>query len=81
MLELGKLTIELHKKILNVLKDKDYRQLLSVGNMSREYNADVHFDDVEELLASKILAKIPENAVILIKASHGIKLEKIIGRI
>jgi len=80
MLELGKLTNELHKNMLNVLKKMDYKQLISVGSISHEFNADVHFRDVDELLSSGLLEEIPENAVVLIKASHGIKLEKIIGR-
>jgi UDP-N-acetylmuramyl pentapeptide synthase len=67
--------------MLIVLKEMDYNQLISVGSASRAFNADVHYNDVEKLLSSEILEEIPENAVVLIKASHGIKLEKIIGRI
>ncbi|NQT64967.1 MAG: UDP-N-acetylmuramoyl-L-alanyl-D-glutamate--2,6-diaminopimelate ligase, partial [FCB group bacterium] len=81
MLELGKLTKELHENMLIVLKEMNYKQLLSVGNISRVFNADAHFDDVGKLLSSGLLEKIPVNAIVLIKASHGIKLEKIIGRI
>jgi UDP-N-acetylmuramyl-tripeptide synthetase/UDP-N-acetylmuramoyl-tripeptide--D-alanyl-D-alanine ligase len=81
MLELGKLTNELHENILIVLKEMNYKQLISVGNISRAFNADAHFEDVDKLLSSGLLERIPANAVILIKASHGIKLEKIIGRI
>ncbi|MBT5421226.1 MAG: UDP-N-acetylmuramoyl-L-alanyl-D-glutamate--2,6-diaminopimelate ligase, partial [Candidatus Cloacimonetes bacterium] len=81
MLELGKLTDELHNNMLIVLKEMDYKQLISVGSASHAFNADVHYNDVEKLLSSEILEEIPENAVVLIKASHGIKLEKIIGRI
>jgi len=81
MLELGQNAVELHAEILNELNKKKHEQLISVGNLSRVFNADVHFDDVDKLLLSGMLTEIPENAVILIKASHGIKLEKIIGRI
>lgn len=81
MLELGKLTKELHKNMLIVLKEMDYKQLISVGIISRAFNSDAHFEDVDKFLSSGMLEKIPENAVVLIKASHGIKLEKIIGRI
>ncbi len=81
MLELGKLTNELHKNMLVVLKEMDYIQLISVGSASRAFNANAHFNDVDELVGSGMLEKIPDNAVVLIKASHGIKLEKIIGRI
>jgi len=81
MLELGKNSEELHAEMLNELNKKKYDQLISVGNLSRVFNADKHFEDVDKLLLSGVLANIPENAVILIKASHGIKLAKIIGRI
>lgn len=81
MLELGKLTNELHENMLPILKNINYEKLISVGDRSRLFNADEHFEDVDDLLSSGILDDIPPNAVILIKASHGIKLEKIIGRI
>jgi len=81
MLELGKLTKELHENILLVLEKMNYKQLISVGNTSRVFNANAHFEDVDKLLSSDLLSNIPENTVVLIKASHGIKLEKIIGRI
>jgi len=81
MLELGKLTNELHENMLPILENIKYEKLISVGDSSRLFNADVHFCNVEELMSSSILKEIPENAIILIKASHGIKLEKIIGRI
>jgi len=81
MLELGKLTKKLHKNIFEELKKKKYEKLITVGKMSREFNSDMHFEDINKLLASKFIDKIPTNAVVLIKASHGIKLEKIIGRI
>lgn len=81
MLELGELTKELHKNMLIVLKEMNYKQLISVGDMSSAFNADAHFEDVDKLLSSGLLEEIPTNAVILIKASHGIKLEIIIGRI
>ena len=81
MLELGKLTKELHENMLIMLKEMNYKQLISVGDMSSAFNADAHFEDVDGLLSSGLLEKFPSNAVILIKASHGIKLEKIIGRI
>jgi len=81
MLELGKLTKKLHKNMLIVLKEMDYKQLISVGNISRVFNADAHFEDVDKLLSSGMLENIPTNAIVLIKASHGINLEKIIGRI
>jgi len=55
--------------------------LISVGEYSTSYGADRHFGKVEDLISSGILKDLPDNAVILLKASHGISLEKIIGRI
>lgn len=81
MLELGKLTNKLHKNMLHILNGMKYEKLISVGDKSRVFNADAHFNDVEKLLSSNLLEKIPADAVVLIKASHSINLEKIIGRI
>jgi murE/murF fusion protein len=81
MLELGKLTEKLHLNIWKLLKSMNYNQLISVGKYSVSYGADQHFGKVEDLIASGILKDLPDNAVILLKASHGISLEKIIGRI
>jgi murE/murF fusion protein len=81
MLELGKLTKKLHLDIWELLKSMNYNQLISVGEYSIFYGADQHFRKVEDLIAYDILKDFPDNAVILLKASHGISLEKIIGRI
>ncbi len=81
MLELGELTKFYHKKIWSQLKKIDYDLLISVGKLAEEFQADVHYKKVEELLASQKLNELPEKAVILIKASHGISLEKILDRI
>ena len=81
MLELGKLTENLHLNIRKLLNNIEYNQLISVGEYSDSYGAERHFGKVEDLISSGILKTIPDNAVILLKASHGISLEKIIGRI
>ncbi|HHE38781.1 MAG TPA: hypothetical protein ENL20_09445 [Candidatus Cloacimonetes bacterium] len=81
MLELGNLTEKLHKKIWNSLKNIQNKYVISVGEFARFYQADIHFKDVEKLINSAILSSFSKNSVILIKASHGIHLEKIIKRI
>ncbi len=81
MLELGELREKLHKDVWKLLSEKECHQIISVGELARYYQADQHFTDVDELLTSNILITLENNAVILIKASHGIELEKIIGRI
>lgn len=81
MLELGKLTEKYHRNILHQLDGEEIEELISVGNLARNYNANKHFQTIEELLESNVLKNFPSNSVILIKASHGIKLEKILKRI
>ncbi|MDO9578858.1 MAG: UDP-N-acetylmuramoyl-tripeptide--D-alanyl-D-alanine ligase [Candidatus Cloacimonadales bacterium] len=81
MLELGQLTEKYHENILRLIKGKEIEQLISVGKLSRIYKADEHFDTVDQLIKSNIYNHFAGNAIILIKASHGIQLEKIIGRL
>jgi len=81
MLELGKLTKLYHQKISTQLKNVSFKKVISVGKFAKLYGASSHFGDVEKLLSSEELKKVCKDAVILIKASHGIKLEKILGRL
>ena len=81
MLELGELREKLHKDVWKLLSEKEYHQIISVGELARYYQADQHFNNVDELISSDILKILDNDAVILLKASHGIELEKIIGRI
>jgi len=81
MLELGELTEFYHKKIWHQLKDMNYNMLISVGKLAKLFGAEHHFEDVNALLKSDILKNLAENSVILLKASHGIELEKIIKKL
>ncbi len=81
MLELGNLTEKLHEKAWCALKKIKNKFVISVGKYSKFYRADLHFEDVEKLLNAKVFVTLPKDSVILIKASHGIHLEKIIERI
>ncbi|MCF7793765.1 MAG: UDP-N-acetylmuramoyl-L-alanyl-D-glutamate--2,6-diaminopimelate ligase [Candidatus Cloacimonetes bacterium] len=81
MLELGELTEKYHRNILHQLDGEEIEELISVGFLSRNYKADRHFQTVEELLDSDMLNNFPNDSIILIKASHSIKLEKILERI
>ena len=83
MLELGEKSPDFHEaigKLLSEYKSEKYI-ILSVGKSSIAYNANRHFFTVEDLLQSGIIDTLPQDSVLLIKASHGIHLEKIIGRI
>ncbi|MCD4796467.1 MAG: UDP-N-acetylmuramoyl-L-alanyl-D-glutamate--2,6-diaminopimelate ligase [Candidatus Cloacimonetes bacterium] len=81
MLELGSDSKEFHREIKKLLSSKNNMKIISVGDDSRYYGADVHFDNVRDLISSDEIEKLEKDAVILIKASHGIQLEKIIGRL
>ncbi len=80
MLELGEESINYHKKIGDLFSRTNF-ELVSVGNFSKYFYSKKHFSDVDELLIKMNFGSIPKNAVILIKASHGIHLEKLIKRL
>ena len=83
MLELGESSALYHNMIAAMLSEMHYEKLITVGSYSRLYHPDsensiLHYNKVEELIASEILQTFPENAVILVKGSHSIQLERII---
>ncbi len=80
MLELGEGSEKYHKAIGKELKGPGKR-IFSIGRDAIHYGAGRNFDNVNALLDSDALEDIPNNAVILIKASHGIHLEKLTGRL
>ncbi len=80
MLELGESSEKYHKAVGKELKGPGMR-IFSIGKDSIHYGAGRHFDNVKALLESDALDDLPKNAVILIKASHGIHLEKLTGRL
>ncbi len=81
MLELGSESKEFHREIKKLLRSINNKKIISVGDAARFYGADIHFDNVKYLISSDEIEKFEKDAVILIKASHGIQLEKIIGRL
>ena len=83
MLELGESSIMYHQMISAMLSEMHYEQLITVGNYSRIFHPEnespiLHYNTVEELIANRKLNSLPENAVILVKGSHAIQLERII---
>ena len=80
MLELGDSSVLYHKAICDELKGFN-ATIISVGTESKAYQAKHEFENVDELLNSEVLKTIPEDAVVLLKASNGIKLKKLIGRL
>ncbi len=87
MLELGDTAVPYHKMIGSMLSDKTEHTLITVGNLSTYYHSQngndyqLHFNDVDALIESDILKDMPFDAVILLKASHGIHLEKAVPHI
>lgn len=82
MLELGEKTPEFHLEIKNQIEKYNMiDNLITVGNYTKCLSAKYHFLTVDELLENNFLEQIPQGSVVLIKASHGIHLEKILGRI
>ena len=83
MLELGNSSVMYHKMIAAMLSEMRYEKLITVGSFSRLFhpdreNAILHYNNVEELIASGNLRTFPNNAIILVKGSHSIQLERII---
>ncbi len=85
MLELGEIANSSHYNIGKYLKDKKINTLVCVGNLSKEIakGAKDFVRDIYEITSwtdfenIKGNLKIDKNTVILIKASQGIRLEKI----
>ncbi|MCD4818232.1 MAG: UDP-N-acetylmuramoyl-L-alanyl-D-glutamate--2,6-diaminopimelate ligase [Candidatus Cloacimonetes bacterium] len=79
MLELGELAQNYHKEVSDKLKEIDSESIISIGNHSKLYQSNIHFDKVEDFMSSGIVSSFKNNSVILLKASHGIHLEKILA--
>ncbi len=81
MLELGDRTDSYHQQVSNYLKMKHLDVIITVGEKAKLYGGDSHFQNVDLLIESGILQSLDPEAIILLKASHGIHLEKLIGRL
>ncbi len=87
MMELGSAAAAYHDMIGAILNESGYDRLITVGDLSVRYQAqdsslrDTHFADVEELLASSVLGELTPKAVILIKGSHSLHLEKVLPQL
>ncbi|MBP7309702.1 MAG: UDP-N-acetylmuramoyl-L-alanyl-D-glutamate--2,6-diaminopimelate ligase [Candidatus Cloacimonetes bacterium] len=80
MLELGDKAVMYHQMISAMLSEMSYSGLITVGSMARYFHpqSDMepqNYRSVEDLMATSLLSAIPDDAVILVKASHGIHLE------
>jgi UDP-N-acetylmuramoyl-tripeptide--D-alanyl-D-alanine ligase len=77
MLELGKISLEEHQKIIDRLEEKNAKNVIIVGDeFGRCKHSYKHFDTVD--LASKWITTRPIiNSHVLLKGSRGIKLEQL----
>lgn len=78
MLELGESAEMYHTMIGTILLESGEHTLYTVGKLCKLYqNQDSHhYDSVDELLHK--FPGVPDDSVILVKASHGIELDKIL---
>lgn len=81
MLELGSQSSIEHQKIINLIAEKGFTDVFLIGKCFQKVKSKfINFADVNELV--QFLQEKPlENRFILIKGSHGIRLEKIIGEL
>ncbi len=71
MLELGDAAGFYHQQIGHLTKNMN---IIAVGPLAQNYHAKWHYADVEELIKAK--QKFSDEAVILVKASNGVHLDK-----
>ncbi|MDY0151261.1 MAG: UDP-N-acetylmuramoyl-L-alanyl-D-glutamate--2,6-diaminopimelate ligase [Candidatus Cloacimonas sp.] len=88
MLELGESSTMYHQMIGAMLVEMQFSELITVGQMAHLFQKQTqdttnpnHYQNTEQLLRSGNLASIPGDGVILLKASHGIHLEKLLSAI
>jgi len=76
MLELGKNSVSLHKKMGSVVRKKA-DLFFTLGDYATYYNAKQHFHSKEKLLEA-LLWEIREGDIILVKGSRGMKMEEVV---
>ena len=76
ILELGKYSKKIHKKINKELKKISNKEVITVGDFSK-YIRGIHYRDVDELIDNFNLDNI-DNSYIYVKGSHKINLDKFV---
>lgn len=81
MLELGESSEMFHEMVGAIFADSGHEEVYSVGEYAKSYQQvpQRHFEDVDALIAG--FPKLPANAVVLLKASNGIKLYKLLDHL
>ena len=81
MLELGVNSQQFHEDIGILVREMGLRRSVSIGNYAKFYKFISHYSSAEDFVDRFSDEKFPENAAILVKASRGIALEKIVERL
>ena len=79
MKELGENADKYHLDFKEILK-KDFDILISVGEKSKLFEADYHFEKVQDAIPF-VLKQVQKNDMLLIKGSHSVHLEKIVQKL
>jgi len=79
MLEIGKISEEAHKLIGEYAKNIA-DEVIAVGKLAKGYQGSAYFENSDEA-SDYLLKKIKPNDIILIKASRGAELEKIVNNL
>jgi len=81
MLELGDKSIEFHKQIGDLLKKMKLNGIISIGELSKEFNDNSHYNSIDEFIENTGNFHFPKQSAILVKGSRALEMEKIVERL
>jgi len=86
MLELGEKSLEIHQEVLNFVNEKNFDQIILVGNQMDQANQNIKLKNSKNYpdssSASCDFANILKDGdIVYIKGSRGTKMEKIIEKL
>jgi UDP-N-acetylmuramoyl-tripeptide--D-alanyl-D-alanine ligase len=81
MLELGEQSIMLHRAIGKYLKKINLEEVISIGDLSLNFNSNFHYQTAEAFLTKNRNIQFPKSSAILVKGSRNLKLERIVERL
>jgi UDP-N-acetylmuramoyl-tripeptide--D-alanyl-D-alanine ligase len=86
MLELGEKSLEIHQEVLSFVKQKNFDQIVLVGNQMDQANQNIKLKNSknfpDSISASLDFANILNDGdIVYFKGSRGMKMEKIIEKL
>jgi UDP-N-acetylmuramoyl-tripeptide--D-alanyl-D-alanine ligase len=86
MLELGEKSLEIHREVLDFVKEKNFDQIILVGKQMNAVNQDVKLKNSKNYLDSTLASLefseiLNDGDIIYLKGSRGMKMEKIIEKL